>query len=101
MNYVGVDIHKRYSVLVVVDERGQELKRGRINGNEAAGFAQFFSSLQGKTKWCWKRAGTGAAAQTGVRAYYRHLAPLLLSGLLWFHLLHRRTSWRPFNKVRR
>ena len=35
MNYVGVDIHKHYSVLVVVDERGQELKRGRIiNGNE-------------------------------------------------------------------
>jgi transposase len=61
MNYVGVDIHKHYSVLVVVDERGQELKRGRINGNEAAGFAQFFSSLQGKSKvvleacWNWGR----------------------------------------------
>ena len=39
MNYVGVDIHKHYSVLVVVEERGQELKGGRINGNEAAGFA--------------------------------------------------------------
>ena len=25
MNYVGVDIHKRYSVLVAVDERGREL----------------------------------------------------------------------------
>jgi hypothetical protein len=25
MNYVGVDIHKRYSVLVAVDERGWEL----------------------------------------------------------------------------
>jgi hypothetical protein len=41
MNYVRVDIHKRYSVLVAVDERGRELRRGRINGNSAAGFAQF------------------------------------------------------------
>ena len=32
MNYVGVDIHKRYSVLVAVDERGQELRRGRDGG---------------------------------------------------------------------
>ena len=38
MNYVGIDIHKRYSVLVAVDERGLELTRRRINGNEAAGF---------------------------------------------------------------
>ena len=44
MNYVGIDIHKRYSVLVAVDERGRELRRGRINGNGAAGFAQFFGS---------------------------------------------------------
>ena len=25
MNYVGVDIHKKYSVLVAVDGRGREL----------------------------------------------------------------------------
>jgi transposase len=60
MNYVGIDIHKRYSVLVAVDERGQELKRGRVNGNEAFGFAQFFSSLGGPSKavvgcWNWGR----------------------------------------------
>ena len=40
MNYVGVDIDKRYSVLVAVDERGRELGRSRINGNTAFGFAQ-------------------------------------------------------------
>jgi len=50
MNYVGIDIHKRYSVLVAVDERGQELKRGRVNGNEAFGFAQFFALLCGPSK---------------------------------------------------
>lgn len=61
MNYVGIDIHKRYSVLVAVDERGQELKRGRVNGNEAFGFAQFFSTLKGPSKvvleacWNWGR----------------------------------------------
>jgi len=51
MNYVGVDIYKRYSVLVAVDERGRELRRGGINGNETAGFAQFFSSLGAGASW--------------------------------------------------
>ena len=61
MNYVEVDIHTRYSVLVAVDERGRELGRSRINGNTAFGFAHFFGELEGKSKGCWKRAGTGAA----------------------------------------
>lgn len=61
MNYVGIDIHKKYSVLVAVDGRGRELKRGRINGNTAFGFAQFFSGLAGPSKvvleacWNWGR----------------------------------------------
>jgi transposase len=61
MNYVGVDIHKRYSVLVAIDERGRELIRGRVNGNTAFGFAQFFSRLKGPSKvvleacWNWGR----------------------------------------------
>ena len=61
MNYVGVDIHKRYSVLVAVDERGRELARGRISGNSVHAFAQFFEALQGPGKvvleacWNWGR----------------------------------------------
>jgi len=61
MNYVGIDIHKRYSVFVALDERGRELKRCRINGNTAFGFDQFFSGLDGKSKvvveacWNWGR----------------------------------------------
>jgi transposase len=61
MNYVGIDIHKRYSVLVAVDERGRELKRGRVTGNTAFGFAQFFGGLEGPSKvvleacWNWGR----------------------------------------------
>ena len=60
MRYVGIDYHKHYSVLCATDERGQELKQRRIKGNTAAGFAQFFRSLGGKSRvvieacWNWQ-----------------------------------------------
>ena len=57
MNYVGVDIHKKYSVLCAVDERGRKLREARIEGNSGCGFAQFFASLEGPSKAvveaCW------------------------------------------------
>src|SRR2546423_2822844 len=57
MNYVGVDIHKKYSVLCAVDERGRKLREARIEGNTGCGFAQFFRSLEGPSKAvveaCW------------------------------------------------
>ncbi len=57
MGYVGIDYHKRYSVLCATDERGQELKQRRINGNSASGFAQFFCELAEQSKVvmeaCW------------------------------------------------
>jgi len=59
MNYVGVDIHKRYSVLCAVDEQGCRLREGRVEGNAADGFARFFSGLSGPSKavveasWNW------------------------------------------------
>ncbi len=57
MRYVGIDYHKRYSVLCATEERGQELKRRRISGNSATGFAQFFSELGEESKVvmeaCW------------------------------------------------
>jgi transposase len=45
MRYVGIDYHKRYSVLCATDERGQPVREGRIAGNSESGFAQFFASL--------------------------------------------------------
>lgn len=45
MRYVGIDYHKRYSVVCATDERGQPVREGRINANSEAGFAQFFASL--------------------------------------------------------
>jgi hypothetical protein len=50
MNYVGVDIHKKYSVLCAVDERGRKLREARVEGNAPFGFAQFFSGLGGPSK---------------------------------------------------
>lgn len=57
MNYVGVDVHKKYSVLCALDERGRKLREARVEGNTGCGFAQFFRSLEGPSKAvveaCW------------------------------------------------
>ena len=57
MNYVGVDVHKKYSVLCALDERGRKLREARVEGNASCGFAQFFRSLEGPSKAvveaCW------------------------------------------------
>ena len=57
MNYVGIDVHKKYSVLCALDERGRKLREARVEGNTGCGFAQFFRSLEGPSKAvveaCW------------------------------------------------
>jgi transposase len=57
MNFVGIDIHKRYCVCVAQDEQGRKLGLARIEGNTASGFAQFFERLEGESKAvieaCW------------------------------------------------
>lgn len=57
MNYVGIDIHKRYSVCAAQDERGRQLAEARIEGNAADGFVQYFQRLGGKARVvieaCW------------------------------------------------
>ena len=57
MNYVGVDIHKRYSFVRATDEQGHKLREARIEGNAPAAFAQFFAALDGPSKVvleaCW------------------------------------------------
>src|SRR5438477_410209 len=61
MNYVGVDVHKKYSVLCALDERGRKLREARVEGNTGCGFAQFFRSLEGASRavveacWSWGR----------------------------------------------
>ncbi len=57
MNYVGIDIHKRYSVLCAQDEKGAKLKEARIEGHEIQDYARFFQQLEGPSQAvleaCW------------------------------------------------
>ena len=61
MQYVAIDLHKRYSVVSALNEQGQRTREARIEGNSAAGFAQFFKSLDDRSKvvieatWNWGR----------------------------------------------
>jgi len=61
MHYVAIDLHKRYSVASALNEQGQRTREARIEGNSAAGFAQFFHGLGGPSKvvieatWNWGR----------------------------------------------
>ena len=60
MNYSGIDYHKRYSVICIVDENGEILQEQRIEH----GFPEQFKVLLGKhaplevafeatMNWCW------------------------------------------------
>lgn len=57
MNYVGIDIHKRYSICATQDEQGRRLRGARIEGNSASAFAQYLAGLDGPCKIaleaCW------------------------------------------------
>jgi len=50
MHYVAIDLHKRYSVRSALNEQGQPTREGRVDGNHAAGFAQFIHGLEGPCK---------------------------------------------------
>lgn len=55
--YVGIDYHKKYSVLSAMDEQGHRVREARIDGNTPDGFESFFASLGGPAKAvleaCW------------------------------------------------
>ncbi len=57
MNYVGIDIYKRYSVCATQDEQGRRLRGARIEGNSASAFAQYLAGLEGPCQIaleaCW------------------------------------------------
>jgi transposase len=57
MNYVGIDIHKRYSICAAQDEQGRKLGVVRIEGNLGSGFAQYLRGLGGPStvviEACW------------------------------------------------
>jgi integron integrase len=49
MNYVGIDYHKRYSVVTAIDEKGQVIRTKRLD-NRHEPFQAFFSSLDGPSE---------------------------------------------------
>jgi transposase len=55
MNYMGIDIHKRYSVACVQDEAGKIIKRVRIEGNKAEGFRRCLNGQRARAviEACW------------------------------------------------
>ncbi len=42
----GIDYHKRYSIVHVLDESGETLRKGRIEPNSLRGFGTFFSAFE-------------------------------------------------------
>jgi transposase len=59
MYYAGIDYHKRYSVVSVVNGAGTRLHQGRVEGNGAEGFTRFFKQVGSPVKvvleasWNW------------------------------------------------
>jgi hypothetical protein len=45
MLFAGIDYHKRYSVVHVVDDAGATVKKGRVEPNSLGGFAGFFAGF--------------------------------------------------------
>ena len=59
MNYVGIDIHKKYSVACVQDEKGQIIRRERIEGNRVEGFQRCLKRERSRAvieaSWNWAK----------------------------------------------
>lgn len=45
MLFAGIDYHKRYSVVHVMDAAGATVKKGRVEPNSLGGFAGFFAEF--------------------------------------------------------
>jgi hypothetical protein len=59
MLYAGIDYHKRYSQVHVIDHSGRTRATVRL-ANDGLTVEKFFKSLGSHARQCWKRAGTGA-----------------------------------------
>ena len=59
MNYVGIDIHKKYSVACVQDEKGHIIRRERIEGNRVEGFQRCLNGEWARAvieaSWNWTK----------------------------------------------
>ena len=48
--YAGIDYHKHYSVVHVLDRKGQTVAKGRVNGNTPEGFQALLGELDGQVR---------------------------------------------------
>lgn len=48
--YAGIDYHKRYSVVHVIDAEGRKVFQGRVEGNRKEGFEALFASLAARCR---------------------------------------------------
>ena len=57
MNYIGIDIHKKYCVLSALNEAGERVREARIATNDREGFAEYLRAVGGPCKAvieaCW------------------------------------------------
>jgi transposase len=57
MNYIGIDIHKKYCVLSALNEAGERTLEARIATNDRAGFEEYLRAVGGPCKAvieaCW------------------------------------------------
>ncbi len=56
--YVGLDLHRRRSVIVVLDESGERLWSKRIE-NDPVALAAEISRAGPSPRLCWRRRGVG------------------------------------------
>ncbi len=57
-HYVGVDLHRRRSVIVVLDRDGTELWTHRIDNSPMTLGLEIEKAVRLR-RWCWKRPGGG------------------------------------------
>jgi hypothetical protein len=59
MNYIGIDIHKKYSVACVQDERDHIVRRERIEGNRVEAFRRWLRGERARAvieaSWNWTK----------------------------------------------
>ena len=68
MNYVGIDIHKRYSVCATQDEQGRKLRGSPNRGQLGFGLCvNICKAWRGRARLRSRPAGTGARSTTGSR----------------------------------
>ncbi len=52
MLFAGIDFHKLYSVVHVLDAAGATVKKGRVEPNSLAGFSAFFAGFPARSVSC-------------------------------------------------